>query len=272
MRQETSSLTEAVDTCGYAVRFENVHFSYSPEKRAVLTGFDLGMEEQSVTVVLGANGVGKTTMLHLALGWLAPQEGEVLVGDRPVHGLNQKERGRLMSLVPQKEHLPFDYSLLEYVLLGRTPYLKPLEQPGPGDIDIAADALVQVGLDPRDTRPIPSLSGGERQLLLIARSLAQQPKILLLDEPTSHLDLKNKRTVVELINRLVDENGLSAIVTTHEPEVALALGRYGVLMRDGRVLFSGTTEEVFTSELLSKTYDAAVTVTDIEGKRVVRWL
>ncbi len=256
----------------YAVRFEHVRFSYSPDKHAVLTGFDLAMEQGSVTVILGANGVGKTTMLHLALGWLVPQEGEVFAGDRQVRGLNQRERGRLMSLVPQKEHLPFDYSLLEYVLLGRTPYLKPLEQPKPEDIDIAADALVQVGLDPGDTRPIPSLSGGERQLLLIARSLAQQPRILLLDEPTSHLDLKNKRTVVELINRLVDKNGLSAVVTTHEPEIALALGRYGVLMRDGRVLFSGTSEEVFTSELLSKTYDASVTVTTVDGKKVVQWL
>jgi iron complex transport system ATP-binding protein len=178
----------------------------------------------------------------------------------------------MMSLVPQKEHLPFDYSLLEYVLLGRTPYLKPLEQPKNTDITVASDSLLQVGLDPYDTRPIPALSGGERQLLLVARSLAQQPEILLLDEPTAHLDLRNKRVVVELIRRLVNEYGLTAIVTTHEPEVALALGRYGVLMREGRVLCYGEMEEVFTSELLSKTYEADITVTQAEGKKVVQWL
>jgi iron complex transport system ATP-binding protein len=230
------------------------------------------MERGSTTVVLGANGVGKTTMLHLALGWLVPQKGEILLNDRPLTELNQRERGRLMSLVPQKEHLPFDYSLPEYVLLGRTPYLKPLGQPKQADIDIASGALSRVGLDPYDTRPIPNLSGGERQLLLIARSLTQQPQILLLDEPTSHLDLRNKRLVVELIRGLVEEHGLTAIVTTHEPDVALALGRYGVLMHEGRVLRYGEMEEVFTGDLLSMTYDADIAVDRVGGRKVVRWL
>jgi iron complex transport system ATP-binding protein len=176
-----------------------------------------------------------------------------------------------MSLVPQKEHIPFEYSLLEYVLLGRTPYLKPLEQPRKQDYQVAMHALNIVGLEYEMDRPIVALSGGERQLLLIARALTQQPRLLLLDEPTSHLDLRNKRIVVDLLKKLISQ-GLTVILTTHEPEVALALGEYGVFMRQGRVLKYGPLNGIFNSELLSRTYDTDIRVIEEDGKKVAVWL
>ena len=248
-----------------------VGFEYDSQRGRILKGLDFDIEEGSATVVLGPNGVGKTTLLHLILGWLNPLEGDVELMGKPLAEYSQREKGKIMSLVPQKEHIPFEYSLIEYVLLGRVPYMHPLQRPKKVDYDIAAESIEVVGLDPADTRPIPHLSGGERQLLLIARSITQQPKLLLLDEPTSHLDLHNKKAVVELLLKLVAQ-GISIVLTTHEPEIAVAVGGSGILMKAGKVLASGPLEEIFTSGLLTETYDSKIDVKKISNRLTAFWL
>ena len=250
--------------------FQDIRFGYPTNGHSVFQRLSLGIAPGSVTAILGPNGAGKTTLLHLALGWLKPQDGEVLLRERPLRAYSRGELGRLIGLVPQSEHIAFEYSLLEFVLLGRAPYLKPLAMPTGDDIDIAVGALARVGLAGWERRSIGRLSGGERQLVLIARALAQRPRILLLDEPTTHLDLGNKTRLVRLLSGLVSE-GVTILFTTHEPDVAAGLASHLVLMRDGDVLQTGTLEQTFRSDLLSAIYGVPVEVADVGGRRVVLW-
>ena len=189
---------------------------------------------------------------------------------RPLGSYSRGELGREMGLVPQSEHTAFEYSLLEYVLLGHAPYLKPLEMPGPEDARIALDALARVGLAGWEGRSIARLSGGERQLVVVARALAQQPRFLLLDEPTSHLDLGNKARLLALLRDLVS-HGVTILLTTHEPELAAGLATHLILIRGGQVLQAGPLNETFTAECLSATYGVPVEVAQVRGRQVVLW-
>lgn len=252
------------------LKFEHIAFGYSSTGKLVMEDFSLEIGAGTITAILGPNGAGKTTLLHLGLGWLKPQRGEILLDQRTLAGYSRRALGQWMGLVPQSEHTAFEYSLLEFVLLGRAPHLPPLAMPGKADCDIAADALRQVGLSDMQDRSILSLSGGERQLVLVARALAQQPRLLLLDEPTSHLDLSNKGRLVHLLRELA-ATGVTILFTTHEPDVASALASHLVLMQKGRVLKTGTLEEIFTSQELTRLYQLPVSVANVEGRRVALW-
>ncbi|MBN2118774.1 MAG: ABC transporter ATP-binding protein [Anaerolineales bacterium] len=250
--------------------FRNVSFGYLPS-HPILQDVDFDLHTGQVAAVLGPNGAGKTTLLSLTLGWLAAWTGEIHLTGIPLKTLPPRERGRRMALVPQSEHIPFEYTVLEYVLLGRAPHLPPLEMPGRDDYQIAANALGQVGLSEMQNRSILNLSGGERQLVLVARALAQQPRLLLLDEPTSHLDLSNKGRLIHLLREL-SGRGVSILFTTHEPEVASALADHLMLMQKGQLLRNGTLDEVFTSQDLSLLYQLPVSVVEVNGRKVALWI
>ena len=250
--------------------FDEVTFGYGPGGPAVLRQLSLGIERGTATAILGPNGAGKSTLLHLALGWLRARSGRVLFDGQPVGAWPRRLLGQSMSLVPQAERSPFDYSILDYVLLARAPYLAPLAMPGAEDARIARDAIDEVGLGHLCQRAITTLSGGERQLTLVARALAQQPRLLLLDEPTSHLDLAHKAHLVQLMRSLV-ARGMTLLATTHEPDVAAAMASHLVLMRDGRVDRSGPFAEVFTAAALSATYGVPVRLARVDGQQVVLW-
>jgi iron complex transport system ATP-binding protein len=249
------------------VVLRELSYSYRTLKRPVLKNLSLDLEEGKITAVLGSNGVGKTTLLHIILGWLTPSTGMVMLDGMPLRSYSQRERGRWMSLVPQREHIPFEYSMLEYVLLGRAPHLRPLESPREVDRDIGMEAMLRVGLRPSDKRPVTRFSGGELQLLKIARALTQQPRIMLLDEPTSHLDPSNKKMLVDIIKK----QNATVLFTTHDPDVASACADNIVLMRDGRILGVGPAAEMLQQPLLSRTYDTHISVEEIHGRRVTLW-
>ncbi|MBM3695346.1 MAG: ABC transporter ATP-binding protein [Actinobacteria bacterium] len=255
-------------TAPAALSLRDLRFSYEPGGPEVLRSLTLDIPPGTATAVLGPNGCGKTTLLHVVLGWLAPRGGEVVVAGRPQGEISPRRRGRLVALVPQTEHVPFDFSVLEYVLMGRTPHLGVLGMPGAQDHRIALETLESLGLDHLSRRPVPELSGGERQMVTLARALAQRTPILLLDEPTAHLDLSNKGRLLSTLRRLADE-GTTVLFTTHDPEAAALAARFVVLMRGGEVLAAGTQEEVLEAGRLSLTYGVPVRVVEIAGRRVV---
>ena len=221
--------------------FEDIHFAYSPAGKQVIHNLSLSVEENSITAILGPNGSGKTTLLYLALGWLKPFSGQIKLEGKALQTYTRRELGQRLGLVPQNEHIPFEFSLLEYVILGRSPHLKSLEMPGDKDYQIAMEALQRVGMADLYDRSISRLSGGEQQLVTVARALAQEPRFLLLDEPTAHLDLNNKIRLITLLGELA-ASGVTVLLTTHEPELAAAIGTHLVLMRDGMVLHQGTIQ------------------------------
>jgi iron complex transport system ATP-binding protein len=249
--------------------FRDVSFGYDPCRDA-LSHLTLEVPAGSVMAILGPNGAGKTTLLHTALGRLPPRAGQVVLDGRPLAQYTRREIGQRMGLVPQNERIPFEYSLWDYALFGRTPYLHPLEMPGETDRQAALQALAQVGLDEMAPRSVNSLSGGERQMAMLARALAQQPRLLLLDEPTSHLDLSNKGRLLHLLRRLSAE-GVTILLTTHEPEVAAMIATHLVLMRKGQVLHAGLLAEVLTTTNLSACYGVPVEVLALDGRRLVLW-
>ncbi len=250
--------------------FHDVSFAYPGGDHEVSRHLDFAIEPGSVTAVLGPNGAGKTTMLHLALGWLQPHTGQVAYEAKPVNAWGRRDLGRQMALVPQRENAAFEHTVLDYVLLGRTPHLDPLAMPGEADVVVALEAMARCGLATYTERAVNCLSGGEQQLVLLARALTQEPRLLLLDEPFSHLDLANKSRLLRVIRSLV-EHGVTIMLTTHEPEIAAAIATHLILMREGQVRQTGPAREVLTSQHLSALYGIDVRVQEVDGSKVVLW-
>lgn len=249
------------------LQVQGARYAYRPGAVAALDGIDFSVPAGQVTALLGPNGAGKTTLLQLLLGLREPQTGVVSLAGKPLRSYSRRERAHWMGLVPQRETLTFDYSALEYILLGRAPYLGALEMPGPEDVAVARAALEKLDIANLEGRAITSLSGGELQMVLLARALAQQPRILLLDEPTSHLDLPNKYRLLRILRQLCAD-GVTVLFTTHDPDTVSAVD-WLVLLRAGRVLESGSTGETFTSEKLSHAYGIPLRVERVDGRWVV---
>jgi len=245
-----------------------VWFSYPNGRGDVLQGISFEVYPGTVQAILGPNGAGKSTLLHLLLGLHVPRRGEIRVDGQPLHAYSRASLSRRIALVPQREHIPFDYQVLEYVLLGRTPHLSLLQMPSPSDVEAAWRALERLGITDLAYRRVSALSGGEHQMVLIARAVAQETPILLLDEPTAHLDLGNRQRILALLRGLADQ-GATIILTTHEPEAALVIADHCLLMRAGRILHQGAPADLFTSEKLSQTYATPLRVLAVDGTKVV---
>ena len=250
------------------VQVQGVSFSYSPDGPEVLRDIQWSFPAAAVTALLGPNGSGKTTLLNVILGWLKPRKGVVRLDGEDEGETAPGRRGRRIGLVPQDEALAFELELLEYVLLGRAPFLGFLDRPGEEDRLAAAAAIEAMGLTQLSARPVNALSAGERQLAAIARALAQDPAILLLDEPLSHLDLSNTRRLLHVLLSL-RRAGKTIILTTHDPNIAAVLADEAVLLKEGRVLAGGPAAEVMTAAHLAETYGVPVDVRMIDGRPVI---
>ncbi len=250
------------------IKVVDLAFSYNGASQLALQNLSLEIPEGSVTAILGPNGSGKSTLLRLLLGALSPQSGSITLAGRPLATYSRRERGALIGLVPQDEHIPFNFSVLEYVLMGRAPYLGILGLPSDHDRRLAQGALDWAGLQDLGERKLPSLSGGERQLAKLTRALVQSPRILLLDEPTAHLDLSNTRSCLDMI-RSLSATGSTTVLTTHDPNAAAAIADTIILLRDGEVFQAGRPAEVLTSEKLSATYAVPVLVEQIGDRRAI---
>ncbi|MBN1993765.1 MAG: ABC transporter ATP-binding protein [Anaerolineae bacterium] len=250
------------------ISLDRLRFSYHPGGATVLDSLSLDIPPGTITAILGPNGAGKTTLLHVILGLLSPQSGQVWLKGRPQADYSRAALSQLIGLVLQAEYIPFNFTVWEYVLLGRAPYLGLLDLPSDQDYRLALAALETLGLADLKHRSFLELSGGERQMVMLARAIAQQTSILLLDEPTSHLDLSNKSRILQVLSTLSGQ-GVTIVLTTHEPDVAIAIARYLVLMRAGRALDSGLLEQTLTAEKLEITYGVPVRVARVDGRPVV---
>ncbi|MFH0727538.1 MAG: ABC transporter ATP-binding protein [Pseudomonadota bacterium] len=254
-----------------AVSIKKLAFAYNKSDPPVLSDLDLEIPAGSVSAILGPNGSGKTTLLHLILGLIAPMAGEMLIFGKSRSRHGEKKIKQVIGIVSQSEILPFGLSLMEYVLLGRAPFLHLFSMPGQKDRDIAREALETVGLSDLAHRPVPSLSGGERQLGAVARALAQTPALLLLDEPTSHLDLANSRRLLKLMKRISGEER-TVIFTTHDPNAASSVADHVILFGRAHLVASGRPAQVLTGDLLSETYGEPVEVVQTEKGPLVMTL
>ncbi len=264
---DRATLSEPVATPDM-VALSNLTYRYNGSRRPVLSNLSLDIPAGTTTAILGPNGSGKTTLLRLLVGILRPQDGEIRFAGQPQSSYSRREMSQLVGLVPQDEHIPFDFSILEYVLLGRAPYLGPLAMPAETDYQVVREVLHTTGLGSLQDRPLPKLSGGERQLAVVARALAQQPRILLMDEPAAHLDLSNQGRLLSIMRKLV-AGGTTLILTTHDPNLAAAVADFSVLMRGGQILDAGPSGSILTNENLSATYCVPVQVYEIDGRRII---
>jgi iron complex transport system ATP-binding protein len=251
-----------------AVSLRNLSFGYDPAGPSVLNEITVDIPAAQITALLGPNGSGKTTLLHLILGLLRPLRGQILVAGRATETYSRRELSHVLGLVPQQEQVVFDINVVEYVLLGRAPHLGLLQLPSEQDLAVVDEALVATGTTRFRDRTVPSLSGGEKQLVTIARALAQHPAIFLLDEPTSHLDIGNRRRVLELMRSLASDAS-TVIFTTNDPNSAAAICDHVILLRDGKILAAGGIDEALTGPHLSVTYGVDVEVIQVHGRPLV---
>ena len=227
----------------------------SAQSPRVLDHVSIEVERGSIVGLLGPNGSGKTTLLRIVAGILPPLDGRVLIGGRPIEQLTRRELAGRLAVVPQETHSTFDFSVMDMVLMGRYPHLGPFELEGAADQDIAREALMATGTAALEARPFATLSGGEKQRVIIASALAQASEMLLLDEPTAALDLGYQFEIAALLRRLNAERRTTMIVSTHDLNLAAALCEQIVLLKAGRVLARGATKETLTAENIRQLYD-----------------
>jgi len=239
---------------------EDVSFRYAPDGPLVVNGVSVRLAAGALVGILGPNGSGKTTLLRLLSGTRRPSAGRVMLGDQPLDRLSRRDVARRIAVVPQETELAFEYSAIEIVLMGRHPHLGVFTVEGPEDIRIAREALAATGTTDLADRPFHELSGGEKQRVVIAAALAQSAALLLLDEPTASLDLGYQLEVSSLLLRLNQDHGVTMAISTHDLNLAAAICRELILMRDGKVLASGPTDTVLTPENVRRLYDVEADV------------
>jgi iron complex transport system ATP-binding protein len=245
-----------------------INFRYSEEDPNVISGLSLKIPSGKVTAILGPNGTGKTTLLHIMLGLLKPEQGVVKVAGKAHRDYSKRDLSQMIGLVPQFETIPFNFSVFEYVLLGRSPYLRPLQLPREEDLQISSEALKLAGISHLQEKPVNEISGGERQLVHISRVLAQQTRILLLDEPTAHLDLENQNRILTLL-RGMSIQGITTVLTTHDPNAAIFAADHFVLMSRGNIMAQGDLDQVITPENLTSIYSTPIRVEQTNGFTMV---
>jgi iron complex transport system ATP-binding protein len=234
--------------------------------RVVGRGLDVALATGDVLALLGPNGGGKTTLLKTLLGLLAPQSGEVRLGDRRLASLTTRERARLIAYVPQFHVATFAFTVEAVVLMGRTAHGNLFSRPSSADRAIAVRVLERFGIAHLRERPYTMISGGERQLVLLARALAQEPQFVVLDEPTASLDFGNQGKVLREIRALA-LSGHGVLFTTHDPNHAMRAADRAYLLRDGIRVGEGASGVILTQAQLERLYGTAVeTVNDSSGR------
>jgi cobalamin transport system ATP-binding protein len=236
--------------------------------RAVVDGVDAVVAEGEWVALIGPNGAGKTTLLR-AIARLIPFSGEISLGGRSVADLARSQIARLVAVVPQEPSTPPWMTVAEYVLLGRTPHLGPLAKEGSRDRDAAARALARLDLLPFVGRRLGTLSGGEKQRVVVARAIAQEASIVLLDEPTAALDIGHQQQALDLLDGLRVESGLTLVAAMHDLTLAAQYAERMLLIDSGHVVADGPPVDVLTEAAIAEHYGAAIDVVSVGGRIAV---
>lgn len=234
------------------LRAEKIEFSYN--HKPVLDGVDLELHPSEMVGLVGPNGAGKSTLINLFSRILIPQRGRVWLNDHMLDQLAPNQVAQHIAVVPQVFELPTGFTAFEIVMMGRTPHLGWLKRESTHDVEIVRAAMHATGTWHLAHRLVNQLSGGERQRVIFARALAQEPQILLLDEPTAHLDVTHQIQVMELARRLKNERALAILGVFHDLNLAAQYCDRIVLLKDGRVFAAGAPASVITADILRAVY------------------
>jgi len=235
------------------------HLSFSYGDKTTLSDITFEAAEGTRIAVLGPNGAGKSTLFRCILGLLPRFKGEIRIDGKNIQSMRQAELAHYAAYIPQSTAPVFDYTVLEMVLMGTTGQLGPFSCPGKGQKEQAREALQSLGIDSLAQRSFSKISGGERQLALIARAMVQGAKLLIMDEPTANLDFGNQQRVLERMELLARE-GYTVLFSTHDPDHALSCADGVLVLREGRMLACGAAEAVLTAKLLTELYGVEVSL------------
>ena len=232
---------------------ENITAGY--DARVVLHDISFDLHEADFVGFIGPNGSGKTTLLRTLSGSLPVRSGRVVLGSRPLQALRRRDLSRTLAVVPQVLTVPVAFTVEEFVAMGRTPYVKGWGKLARQDLDAVERALRLTGTLELSARSVDELSGGERQRVYVAMALAQEPQILMLDEPTAHQDIHFAWTLMELLHTLNREQKMTVVFTTHDLNLAMAFCTRVLLLENGRIALHGNPAEVVDPEVLSRVYE-----------------
>lgn len=255
------------------VRIEGISLSYGCAK--ILDGVSLAIRKGSVVTLVGPNGCGKTTLLKIINRLLKPDSGRVFVDGSDISKMSTHRLARIMGYVPQGHRTSFPFTVKEVVITGRMPYVPTFSTPGKEDIKKTEQVLSLIRIDRLSDHAYTQISGGERQLVMIARAMVQEPSVLLLDEPTSYLDFRNQIQTLKLIREISKSRDVTVIMTLHDPNHAMMFSDEVVLLRRlngngaGNVVASGSPEDAMTPQNIKSAYGVEVEIVDVKGRRLL---
>jgi iron complex transport system ATP-binding protein len=242
----------------YCIKIENLSFAYDED--LVLKNIDLEFAKAGFTSIVGPNGSGKSTLLKQISGILKPSRGSLIINGVNIDTINKKELAKLMAVVPQNTALEFDYKVMDVVLMGRYPYISRFKGETTRDREIAIENMKYTNTYQFKDRSFNQLSGGERQRVILAQALTQKPKILLLDEPISHLDLQHQIEIMTLIKKLSMDQELTVVAVLHDLNIAAAYSDFVIMMKNGELACQGTPVEAFTTQNIRSVFSIDVEV------------
>ncbi len=254
---------------GSLIEARGLHFAYRADLW-VVHDVSLQLERGTLAALIGANGSGKSTLIRLLAGLRPPSSGEIVFGGQPLKGISRKRLARSLAYVPQINPMIFPFTAIEVVLTGRSPYTPRFRFENQVDVEKAMEALATVDGAHLAPRPVTELSGGERQLVAVARALAQEPECLILDEPAAALDLKHRAGLIRILRELRDREGMTALMVTHDLQLLDPAFDRVFAIHKGALLAEGPPRQVLTDEVLSRVYeDPQVQARRLEGRTFV---
>ena len=236
-----------------SIRIDNLTFAY--DSRVIFNDLSVSFPQGGFCSVLGPNGSGKTTLLKCVTGLLKPDSGTITLNGKPLADYKMMDLARTIAYVPQYQDIVFDISVFDYVLLGRNPYQTPWEMQRPEDKEVVEEALNKCNVWGYRDRLLQALSGGERQRVMVARAMAQQTGIMLLDEPLANIDITHKFGIMNILQELNEEQGVSILIILHDLPIAKTYSKQILLLKEGNVLQYGDRNAVLTEENIRNCFD-----------------